>query len=72
MKKEKQFYTKNLLDQEAIIRTWHFTWKFPFIKIVDFTANMKNTQKLINRQMNAILDSKAKESLKLYDRTKEK
>ena len=60
MTEDKNFWTKSLLEKVATIRTLHFMWKFPFIKIVDFTGTMNDMQKAVNKQMNIILDNKAK------------
>ena len=57
-KLEEVNYAKCLLEQEATIRTWHFMWKFPFIKIVNFTSPIKDMQKLVDIQMNLVLDNR--------------
>ena len=57
---KKRFWSRSLLEIITTIRTLYFTWKFPFIKIVDFTGNMKDMQKAVNRKMNMILDSQGR------------
>lgn len=59
---EGEMYAKSLLEQEATIRTWHFMWRFPFIKIVDFTGDVRDMQKLQNTLMNQAIDSTARRS----------
>lgn len=55
---ERQLYVKSVLDTESTIRTWRFMWKFPFIKIVDYTGTLKDFQDILNKQMNIIIDNR--------------